>query len=368
MIDLTHHPDPEKDDDDKSSFDPFTRSLNCVRGEAMHGIIHYSLYLVRQQEKLKGEKQKAGYLEPEIQKVLEEKLNLTFEPSLAVHSVYGAFVPQLHYLSREWLEQHLTAIFPEDEDSFAYWRAAWDAYIFASNVYQDVFKLLVSQYQRGLRLLNQPQDEQKHPGGFPNERYAQHLMSAYLADLTDFGHENLLFDLFFANAPDPVRANGIFWLSKVLGNEKQSAEDVLWKKCWVLWQNRLKYAETQEISQNTQEISDYMRWLENCPVELDLLYPTLCQTVKFLHDGFAARQLTSYAAEYCDSFPLEAVSLLQMTIISAKEPWWMLKDEDEEKILRSALASGHEDAKRIALEVINYRGEQGDFRWKHLLE
>jgi len=368
LIDLAHHPDPEKEDDDKSSFDPFTRSLNCVRGEAMHGIIHYSLYLIRQQEKLKGAKQEAGYLEPEIQEILEEKLDLTVEASLAVHSVYGAFVPQLHYLARGWLEQHLAAIFPEDEEKSAYWKAAWDAYIFASNVYRDVFKLLVPQYQRGLRFLSQPQDDQKHLGGSPNERMAQHLMFAYLAGLTDFGHENMLLDLFFSNAPDPIRANGVFWLSQVLGNDKPSAEDVLWKKCWTLWQNRLKNAEAQDISWNTQEISDYMRWLENCPVGLDLLYPTLSQTVKYLHDGFDARQLISYAAEHCERFPSEAVTLLQMTILWAKEPWWTPKDEDEERILRAAMASENEDAKGIALEVINYRGERGDFRWKHLLE
>ena len=125
----------------------------------MHGILHYSLYLIHQYETQTGQKLKEGFLEPEIGQILEEKLDLSIEPSLAVHSIYGAFVPQLHYLSREWLEQHLTGIFPESDERNAYWKAAWDAYIFASNVYRDVFKLLIPQYQRGLRLLSKPQDE-----------------------------------------------------------------------------------------------------------------------------------------------------------------------------------------------------------------
>jgi len=79
----------------------------------------------------------------------------------------------------------------------AFWKAAWDAYILASNVYRDVFKLLIPQYQRGLRLLSQIQNEEKHIGGSPNEHLAQHIMFAYLAGLTDFGHENQLLDLFF---------------------------------------------------------------------------------------------------------------------------------------------------------------------------
>ena len=130
LIILAHHPDPKSDTEGSTSFDPFTHSLNCVRGQAMHGIFHYSLYLIRQHESETGQKLKEGYLEPEIQQILEEKLDVAFEPSLAVHSVYGAFVPQLHYLSREWLEQHLTEIFPESEEKDNYWRAAWDAYIF----------------------------------------------------------------------------------------------------------------------------------------------------------------------------------------------------------------------------------------------
>jgi hypothetical protein len=368
LIILAHHPDPEKVDDASSSFDPFTHSLNCVRGVAMHGIMHYSLYVIRQQEKLRNEKLKTGFLEPEIQEILEERLNLTIEPSLAVHSVYGAFIPQLHYLAREWSEEHLEAIFPKDEENNAYWKAAWDAYIIASNVYQDVFKLLVPQYQRGIQLLSQPQDEPKRLGGSPKERLAQHIMFAYLAGLTDFGYENMLLDLFFANAPDAVRANGVIWISQVLGDKKHSIEVKFWGKCWSLWQNRLKIAETQEISQNTQEISEYLRWLEYCPVGLDVLYPTLRQMIRYMYHGFEARLLTSYAAKYCEHDPLEAVTLLQMVIRWAKEPWWAPEEKDEEMILHAAMASDNKDARQIALEVINYRGEQGDFRWKRLLE
>lgn len=368
LIKLAHHSDPESDADSKTSFDPFTHSLNCIRGEAMHGILHYSLYLSRQQDKISGEKSKEGHFEPEIQQILDEKLDLTVDPSLAVHSVYGAFVPQLHFLSHKWLENNLFKIFPEDEDMGAFWKAAWDAYIFASNVYRDVFKLLIPQYQRGLRLLNQPQNGEKHFSGSPYERLAQHIMFAYLAGLTDFGHENKLLDLFFENAPDSIRAQGVFWLSQVLGNDKPTFDDILWKKCWALWQKRLEYAETQEVNRNTQEISDYLRWLANSPVKLDILFPTLQKSVKYLHDGFDARQLIEYASKQCVQYPVYAVILLQMTILFAKEVWWMPKDEDEEQILRTAMTSKNEEARKIAIAIINYRGEHGDFHWKYLLD
>ena len=187
LLALAHHSDPEKEEDATSSFDPFTHSLNCVRGMAMHGVMHYARYIVHQQAKSRAEKLTQGFLEPDIQRLLDEKLDLAMEPSLAVHSVYGAYTPLLHFLSRQWLVEHLQAIFPDEQDKSIYWQAAWDGYIFNSNVYPDVFRLLIPQYQRGIRALGQPQGEPKHLGGSPNERLAQHVMAAYIYDLTDFG-------------------------------------------------------------------------------------------------------------------------------------------------------------------------------------
>jgi hypothetical protein len=366
LLILAKHSDPDREDD--SAFDPFTRSLNCVRGVAMHGILHYSLYIDRHRQKSENGSPAKGFLEPEIQAILEQKLDKTKDPSLAVHSVFGAFIPQLHYLDRDWLEQHLEAIYPVSEDQFVFWKAAWDAYIFTSNVYAEVFKLLIPQYQRGLRLLGLPQGEGRHLSGSPNERLAQHIMFAYLAGLTDFDHENKLLDLFFENASDSIRATGVFWLSKVMEGQKPKAKDELWQKLWALWQNRIRRAEELDPSESSQEISDYMRWLEYCPEGMDVLFPLLRLSVKYLNDGFDVQQLTAYAAKYCQKFPFEAVTLLQDTILSAKEPWWAPKDEDEEAILRAAMASDVPDARRIALEVINFRGERGDFRWKRLIE
>jgi len=57
-----------------------------------------------------------------------------------------------------------------------------------------------------------------------------------------------------------------------------------------------------------------------------------------------------------------------MAILAAKEVWWTPRDEDEEKILQVAMASKNEEARKIAIGIINYRGELGDFRWKYLLE
>jgi hypothetical protein len=368
LIRLAGHPDPESNADIDANFDPFTQSINCVRGLAMHGLLQYSLYLVREAKESTGGEMRDGLIEPEIERVLSERLDLSVEPSLAVHSVYGAYIPFLHYLSPDWLKSHLDEVFPVDEEKSAYWQAAWDGYILGSNVYQDVFSLLMPQYQRGLSALSSRQDSSKPFAGSPDEHLAQHMMSAYLAGLTDFEDKDRLLDLFFENAPDAIRAQGVFWLSQVLEDQKPSTDDALWKKCWSLWLRRLEYAENEDVSENREEISEYLRWLSNCPLGLDSMYPTLDRSIKYLQDGFDIQQLTGFLARECDQYPYEAVSLLRKTIVSARELWWVPEEEDERRILESAMACKNQGAKRIAVEVINYLGEHGDYGWKYLLD
>jgi len=368
LIKLSSHQDPNITEIAKSAFDPFTESFNCVRGLTMHALIQYSLYVVRQKEANEGKNIDQGYLEPEIQKLFTEKMDKNCEPSLGVHSVFGAFLPQLAFLSTDWFDENLPKILPDNPEEFDFWKAAWDAYIFASNVYKKIFIKLIPHYQKGLRLLSETQNDQKYLGGSPNERFAQHIMFAYISQLTDFDCENKILDLFFENAPDIIRSNGILWLSEVLENNKENSFDELWQRCFRLWKKRIDIAVTQEITDMTQEISEYMRWLKSCPEELSDLYEILQKSIKYLHDSYDYKLISDYVSIQSEKYPFEAVNILLQLINNAKEPWWHLTEECEEKIIKNAVESNNNEAKEIAEEVINIRGEQGDYRWKKYLD
>ena len=363
MLDLAHHPNPSIEDDERNEMDPFTHSLNCVRGEAMHGIINYSLYLVRQKQV--ENKDKKWFIEEEITGILDEKIDVEKEPSPAIRAVIGSNLTQIYFMSEEWTTANLNIFFPSSEELEQYWTAAWYGYLIGSNINKALFKHLIPQYQRGLIKLSQPKEKSFSD---PSERLAQHVMVAYLNNLTDFGHENHILDLFYENASDGLRAQAIFWLSKVLENEKPAIDSPLWSKCWALWKNRLEYAEKHEPSQNGQEISDYMRWLAYCPLILDQLYPLLYKSIKYFQDSFDVMQLTGYAAKYCEQSPLEAITLLQQCITTAKETWWTPEEKVERDILSAATRSKNVEAQIIAINLINYHGEQSDDRWRDLLE
>ena len=202
----------------------------------------------------------------------------------------------------------------------------------------------------------------------PYNPLARHILWAYLAGLTDFGHENQLLDLFFEKAPDDVRASGIFWLSKVLENVKPDEKKLLWDMLWRLWQGRIRVAQaSSEPSRFSKEMSEYMRWLENSPLKSTEMFKILEFSVNWLQHGGEVVLLATYIARYAKELPLQAVLLLDAIIKRAKEPWWSPADQDEETILRAAITSGDSEAKKIAIRIINYRGDHGDFRWKDLL-
>ena len=367
LFNLAHHPDPDLTEETNPSLDPFTQSFNCIRGMAMRGIFYYSLYAFRLQSGQSNGKTQIDHLEPDIKQLLEEKLDLAQETSLAVHSVFGTYISNLYYLSPRWLEQNLKKIFPENESK--YWQAAWDAYILTTNtLIKEVFDLLIPEYERAIRTLSSSQEAPNYSSGSPNERLAEHIMAAYLSGFTDFGHENKLLELFFTYAPDEIRAHGIIWISQALKNIDFSENTLIWDKCWALWQKRLEVAEHQGVSNNALEISNYMRWLESCPKDLEFLFPTLQKSIKYFHEAGNIYLLIKFAAKQSKQFPLYAVTLLQMAISAATEHWWRLRDEDEEQILKVAMASKEDEAIKIAREIINYRGEQGDYRWKYLLD
>jgi hypothetical protein len=110
---LTEDPDPTPEDEAhylSRSSDPSTLSINTIRGEAMHAVVQTALWIRRTFENAPNrEALVARGLEemPEVRLVLERRLNPAIDSSLTTRSVYGRWLPALHFLDRQWFEQHL---------------------------------------------------------------------------------------------------------------------------------------------------------------------------------------------------------------------------------------------------------------------
>ena len=150
---LTEYPDPPpkgERDYTSSNMNPHELSVDTVRGEAMHTVVRYALWIRQHFEQMSDSQEllERGFEEmPEVQQVLDTHLNLDQERSLAIRSVYGNWFPWLVLLDPCWTKQNVDKIFPRDETLSDFRRAAWETYITFCPVYNNVFSLLYQEYR-----------------------------------------------------------------------------------------------------------------------------------------------------------------------------------------------------------------------------
>lgn len=90
---LTQDPDPTPEHEIRfggSNMNPNELSINTVRGNAMHAVVRYALWIRRHFEQMgdRGELIRRGFDEmPEVRQVLDEHLDPDQEPSLGIRSV-----------------------------------------------------------------------------------------------------------------------------------------------------------------------------------------------------------------------------------------------------------------------------------------
>ena len=82
----------------------------------------------------------------EVKTTLSEKSNTQKEKSWAVHSVFGEWLNLIFDIDKEWLLQHLDAIFPIEKENQKYFLAAWESFIYYNNPNIKIFPLLREKY------------------------------------------------------------------------------------------------------------------------------------------------------------------------------------------------------------------------------
>jgi hypothetical protein len=110
--------------------------------------------------------------------------------AVAMHSLYGYYLPQLLWLDRDWTERNIERIFPADAKRSQYGAAAWDAFLIFRGPSALTFDLLVEQYSQAVDRIGTPSTSPSNNPDFvpePNDselsdadtHLIQHLMELY---------------------------------------------------------------------------------------------------------------------------------------------------------------------------------------------
>ena len=192
------HPSPE--DDAESTFHVATTSINTVRGEAMHAVVQYALWVYRSVVEANEGDSPAFDLNriPKVRKRLDRHLDPAIEPSPSVRAVYGQWFPHLTLLDADWTEKNTDRIFPDRCPELR--DAAWETYLRFCRVYDTPFELLREEYAAAVHRLPGSDEHTATTRGYPERRLGEHLLTMAGRGVLSWSDGDALLRRFFENA------------------------------------------------------------------------------------------------------------------------------------------------------------------------
>ena len=371
---LTEDPDPTPDTEagySGSSAGFYELSINTVRGEAMHAVVHYALWVQRHIRWRNKEKEvlAQGFDQmPEVRIVLDRHLDREQDPARSVRAVYGRFFPWLTLLDLEWATASVTKIFPTEETQWDLHNAAWETYVIFCPVYDSVFDVLREEYSRAVNHVSTELKESRyHPD--PDERLAEHLMALYWRGKLDLDKPGGILERFYSKASDTLRGDALKFIGHSLGNTEGAVAPQVMERLKALWEHRLDGARraTGSIG-HVSELAAFGWWFISGKFDdtwaIAQLREALTITGRTEVDHLVAERLAMLAP----STPLPAVECLSLMIDGDVEGWHIdLWCEHIRAILATVLQSTDQVARKAAISLVHRLAARGYLAFGDLL-
>jgi len=215
---------------------PFTLSINTNRGSAMHGIVEYSLWC-RRQLAARGVDVEAGFdLVSEARDVLQDHLDPDSEPSLAIRSVYGRWLPWLLLLDERWVAENIANIFPPIPELTAFRDAAWDSYIGWCPPYDSVYEALGAEYAAAVERVPSEATVGLAHEDRSNEKLGEHLVTFFWRDVV----QRPLLDRWFELGNDELAGHAMDFIGRALEHTEGEVPRSVQRRIEDLWNRRLE--------------------------------------------------------------------------------------------------------------------------------
>ncbi len=364
---LTEDPDPTPEDERKKAGPPElewpTLAINSIRGRAIHAVIRYALWVRNHLE----ERQKYHGFDSmlEVKAVLEKHLNLSYDPSLAIRSVYGQWFPWLVYLDCKWAKEKVSQIFPIENSNLR--DAVWETYLTFNKAYKKVFDILREQYAYSVDQLEYRSKDQ--PIKEYEKNLAAHLMTFYGLGLINL--DDSIFDKFWENG-GLLRKEALEFVGRAFyyTDKSKISERVInrFKQLWdKLWE---KFKEAPD--QYKQEIATFGWWFIAEKFENNWTFTYLPKVLKVAGaeiERFVIKEIIDKFTSLVEKKPQEVLLCLKYIFEIDQEGWNIyFSRENIKTILNKALLSSNVEIVKEAKRLINYLGSRGYFEFRELLK
>lgn len=363
---LTSDPDPTQDyelehfntDKDISAAN---LAINTVRGEAIHSVIRYALWLRRSQKLLDFDKM------PEIRQVLQEHLDPNLDASLAIRSTYGQWFPWLALLDENWIIQNISGIFPHQAELKMFWEAAWNSYIVLCSPYDNAFNLLADEYKHAIEQISSEADIR--PGYLDRDKsLAHHLMTYYWRGKISLNNSDLLVK-FYDVAPIALHKEALEFVGRSLHNTKEDIDSDIQERLIALWEFRLSIIQnTMQLGTDPDELSAYGWWFASAKLEPTWSISQLKLVLEIVDYIEADNLVVERLAELAETHLKLVLECLQMIVEKNKTEWRVYGWDDEaRRILVLALQSKSTNHQNTAKAIIDCLGRRGYWKFREIL-
>lgn len=367
---LTDDPEPTPDYEQRyggSNMDPATLSINTTRGQAMHAVIRYTLWLRRhlEQESDAEERLAKGFDEmPEVREVLETHLNPNRDPSLAIRAVYGWRFPWLVLLDPNWARNHAAKILPRDQESGAFFEAAWNTYITFCKPYDNVLEILKPFYSLVVERIGVRRDGTRWRTD-PDKKLAEHLMVFYWRG-------RLLLDdplsaCFWEKASDAVRAHALAFVGQSLKQTEGDISAAILDRLKKLWEQRLAVAKgAQQPSDFHEELAAFGWWFVSGKFDREWSLTHLLASLRLVHKAEPTHMVLEHLTKTAETHPLLSINCLKLIAEGDQDGWELYGSREDIRMIiqKGGIDSNsRDDAKRL----IHYLGSRGFLEFRDLL-
>lgn len=335
-------PTVEREKEEEGNLDPATLSLNTIRGEAMHSIIHAMVWANRN-------KADDGFKD----RVFEELTRSLKDPTQAIRTVYGMHYAPIWGTREEWAEKNRDVIFSDDE----FGRAAIDAYTNYSSVHPDTISILGDVYRRQLpRLVAEPSDTDRRDMAREGLKHlVQHLSLHYWYGTIDLSDGSMMKELLDTAHPkylsEVINFVG-FRLYKADEREREVTEEEL-VRLVDLWQYVL--ALVKDDDSKKEALEDFGTWFASGKFEDGWSLDQLLEALKIAGSVDLDFAILERLEKMAASHPAEAVGIIDAMVDGATRDRWAIGSwrDNAVSILKTAYQSDDAAIKKAVIDLVN---------------
>lgn len=346
-----------------SNMSPVDMSINTVRGNAVHGLFHYLIWVDENANIGISDKDKKHSIPTEAFPVLERLFDIIKEPTLTIRSVIGWYIQWLAFLDLNYIQSKLDIMIPQDTELIQYRNACFEGYFSFNHPNRFLFKNLKPFFVGAFDWSNVSETEESIPR--PKQNYVTHLATYYWWGIDDFGNDDCVTKKIFNEGNVKLRA----YLIETIGRSLETLLPVIpggpeaLQRLVEMLNWRLSELEDSNIAieQKSEEMKEFGWWFTYAQMDMKWLLDTLLKVLSITNGQIEwTHEVLKRLKDFNDIDTLKVAKATDLIVRADPAPWnieyWQ---EHLCNIFESIKHSNNKDAWEVCKTTINFLGERG---------